>query len=359
MDKGRSTLLTSPLSLADFLFRLGFFAVAPFAIVMAAELFPMQGVLLDIGLALGVFVASEGARRWSTRSRYLAWLLSKFLDFEGFYRARPPRPFAYYFFYPLLFPYWLSNREARREFWMFRGYTVGGLIVLCAMFVWQYFHYWAPELGWRVFLPAVLLTLAIETLLVLSLLMPVATTVVWYHSSFRRGRLAALLVVGLLSTLTTFAYIAQRKTPIVSYATRQRVLLRTAVAPKPARRALLAAARAAWDATVKAPVIAGDGKIEGVPLDRAHEALTKFYKADEAAAFELWATPRTRPTVLVIYFEARPKKPPIWVAIRADKKPIRSPADLPTGAFRAMRRAVGGHDPLASALPDELEIGTP
>jgi hypothetical protein len=356
VSQDRSTLLTSPLSLADFVFRLFFFALAPFAIILLALLFPMLGVLFDVALALGLLFLGDAASRYAQRSRALGWLISKSLEFEAFYRERPPRPFAYYFFYPLLFPYWLLARDARREFWMFRGYTVGGLVILIGTLVWQYFHYWAPDLGWRVFLPAVAVTFVIETLVVLSLLMPLFTTVVWYHTTFRRGRLRVLLLVGLLSSVMAGGYILHRKSPIVSYSTRSRVRLRTSFSARKAHRTMVTAARAAWDATLRMPKVAGDGKIEGAPLDRAHDTLEKFYKADEAQAFELWASPRVRPQVLVLYFEARPKKPPIWVAVRADRREIRSPAELPRGAFRAMRRAVGGSDPLASVWPSELEI---
>ena len=54
------------------------------------------------------------------------------LAFESYYREQRPRRFAYYVAYPLLFPYWLYDREARREFWMFRGYTVGSFLILLA-----------------------------------------------------------------------------------------------------------------------------------------------------------------------------------------------------------------------------------
>ena len=64
LRKRPSTLFTSPVSFADFLFRLLFFSLAPFAIVLAAELFPVSGTLLDVALALGVFVAGEAARSW-------------------------------------------------------------------------------------------------------------------------------------------------------------------------------------------------------------------------------------------------------------------------------------------------------
>ena len=64
----RSTLLSSPLSALDFAIRLAFFALAPFAIVVVAELFPVRGALIDVGLALLVFVASEAVRAWSFAS---------------------------------------------------------------------------------------------------------------------------------------------------------------------------------------------------------------------------------------------------------------------------------------------------
>ena len=83
----------------------------------------------------------------SSRSRVLAWLLSEALAFEAHYRERMPRAFIYYVFYPLLFPYWLFVREARREFLMYRSYTLFGLLLLLASLVWQYFSAWAPDLA--------------------------------------------------------------------------------------------------------------------------------------------------------------------------------------------------------------------
>jgi len=61
------------------------------------------------------------------------------------------------------------------------------------------------------FLPAVCVSLAVETLLVLSLLMPVATTVVWYHSSFRRRRLLVMLLVGIFSTGVALTRVLSRR----------------------------------------------------------------------------------------------------------------------------------------------------
>ena len=352
MVKDRSTLLSSPLSLADFLARLAFFAIAPFAIVLAAELFPVRGALIDVGLALTVFILGEAARRYATRFRPLGLLLREALAFETYYRGRQPSPFAYYVAYPLLFPYWLYNREARREFWMFRGYTVGSFVILLLSLAWQFYSSWLPQLGFHDFLPAVLLSLGVETLLVLSLLMPIATTVVWYHTSFRRRRLVAMLLVGALSTTFALGRVLSHRDPIVSYLTRERVRLRTAAARRGAHRALQNAVEVAWRDLVKVRGVEGDGKVEGKALDDARAALEKFYKHDEAFAFDLWASPRSRPRVLVLYSQSRRQRPPIWVALK-DGGEIRKPDQLPKGAFLAMRTAADTTDVVGMVWDDQ------
>jgi len=348
----RSTLLSSPLSMADFLARLAFFASAPFAIVLAAELFPVMGALVDVALALAVFLLGESPRRVAARFRPIEFLLREALAFESYYREQSPRRFAYYVAYPLLFPYWLYNREARREFWMFRGYTLGSFAVLLASLTWQYFSSWRPQLGFRDFLPAVLLSLAVETLLVLSLLMPIATTVVWYHGSFRRRRLLAILLVGALSTSYALSRVLRHRDPIVSYLTRERVRLRTAAARKSAHRALQNAVEVAWRDLVKVRGVQGDGKVEGKPLDDARAALESFYKHDEAFAFDLWASPRSHPRVLVLYAQSRRKRPPIWVALK-DGGEVRKPDQLPKGAFLAMRAAADTTDAVGMVWDDQ------
>ena len=345
----RSTLLTSPVSFADFVLRLVFFALAPAGIVLAAELFPVRGVLIDVALALGVFFVSETARRYAARSRMVSVVLHEALAFEGYYRERPPRRFAYYFFYPLLFPYWLTNREARREFWMFRGYTLGGLVILLVSLGFQYRNDFLPELGWRQFLPAVAVALVVETLLVLALLMPIATTVVWYHASFRRGRLAMVLAVGLASTVAVGVRLSSTRDPIVSYLARKRVVWRTHVARKRAHAVLRAGVMAAYNDVWRARATGGgvddDGKVQGAPLDHAREVLQQLYKRDEVFAFDLWAHPKYRPRTLVLYAEARPGRPPIWVAL-TDGAEVRKLSELPTGALAAMREAADTSDAL-------------
>jgi hypothetical protein len=338
--------------MADFVARLVFFASAPFAIVLCAELFPVRGALVDVGLALLVFLLGEAPRRGAARFLPLKLLLSEALAFESYYREQKPRRFAYYVAYPLLFPYWLYNREARREFWMFRGYTVASFLILLASLGWQFFSSWRPQLSFRDFLPAVLLSLGVETLLVLSLLMPIATTVVWYHQSFRRRRLLAILLVGALSTGYALSRVLSHRDPIVSYLARERVRLRTAAARRTAHRALQKAVEVAWRDLVKEKnVVQGDGKVLGKGLDDARAALESFYKHDEAFAFDLWASPRSHPRVLVLYAQSRRKRPPIWVALK-DGGELRKPDLLPKGAFLAMRAAADTTDAVSMVWDD-------
>src|SRR5450432_3659928 len=235
---------------------------------------------------------------------------------------------------------------------MFRGYTLISFLVLLGSLAWQFYSAWLPELGFRDFLPAVLLSLGVETLLVLSLLMPIATTVVWYHSSFRRRRLLALLLVGALSTSFALARVLSHRDPIVSYLTRERVRLRTAAARRTAHHALQNAVEVAWRDMVKVRGVEGDGKVEGKALDDARASLETFYKHDEAFAFDLWASPRSRPRVLVLYSQSRRHRPPIWVALK-DGAEIRKPAQLPKGAFLAMRAAADTTDAIGMVWDDQ------
>ncbi len=336
----RSTLLTSPLSQLGLAVRLVYFAAAPYAIVRCAAIFPVAGVLVNLAIALAVFLVGEAAHGWAERSWLLKRVLGRSLQFEMYYRLHPPRPFAYYVFYPLLFPYWLWQREARQEFWLFKGYNVVGVALLLITNLYQFATLWQPTLTWGDFLPVLGITLAVEAVLVLSLLMPLVTTVVAFHQSGRSGRLIVLLVVAVVSTGVSMHRLAERRDPIVSFSTRARVAIRTRQAKEPAHQARLAALRTALPTLLAQPgVVEGDGKVEGPPLDRAREVLQRFYREDETMAFDLWASPRRRPRTLVLYTEGRPGRPALWTAIDAQTHEIIDPKLLPKGAFAAMRHA--------------------
>lgn len=342
-------------SYLEYLLRLAFFAAAPFAIVRLAALFPVRGVLIDVAVALVIFAWGDKARRIAARSRVLKWLLGEALAFEDYYRVRPPRPFVYYLLYPLLFPYWLIARDARREFWVFRGYTLGGLFILLVSLGWQYFARFTPELGWREFLHQVWLSLLIEMLLALALLMPIATSFVWYHRLGQRWRRDILLAVALMGCSIALVGVLNRRDPIVSYATSERVTLRTKANKKKAHRTLLAAVRAARRSILKSREVEGDGKVEGESLEAARTELGRYYKSDEVLAFDLWASPRTRPRTIVLYFESRRSERPIWVAVDGYGNEIRSPDRLPRNAFAAMRAASDGSEDLLEDWPEALD----
>jgi hypothetical protein len=325
----------------DFILRLVFFAVAPPLIVFLTAIFPVGGAIVNIGLALAFFLFAEALRARAQKTGILATFIQNQLRFDEYYRQHPPKPFLYYVFYPLLFPYWLIVASARREFWLFKGYTLLSVGVLLASTIVQYIRFWPPELGAREFAPIVGISLVLEALVVLALLMPLATTVITYHLNKRRALLFVLLGVGIMSTAFEVTRLMLKRDPIVSIATRVRLQRRTEAAKDKARKAQHAALAAAMPLVVagKSKIVEGDGKVEGEPLDRAHEALRVFYKEDEAFAFDLWASPRKKPTVLVLYFESYRGKPAVWLAIDAKGQEIRDPKKLPKGALDSMKRA--------------------
>jgi hypothetical protein len=327
-------------SVLDFSLRLAFFAIAPYLLVFVAALFPVKGALVQIGIALAVFLAGEAARNLAERSRVARFLLRNQLAFEAYYRAHPPRPFLYYVFYPLLFPYWLFVAEARREFLLFKGYTALTFALLVGSLAWQYATAFPPELGAREFWPIATYSFIAEAVVVVMMLMPMVTTVVHFHALAAPRRLVALLLAAVVALSFAIAKIERRRDPVVSYATRARVRLRTEARPSRSRDALQGALRNAWRelATSKEDV-ESDGKVEGIALQKAHEALTRFYKDDEANAFDLWwAKKKKGGSVLVVYFEARRKHGPIWLAMDGDGV-THDEKRLPHGAFLAMRKA--------------------
>ena len=260
----------------DFITRLAFFAVAPRLLVLVAALYPVSGAVIQIGVALFVFVLAEAARELSSRSKLAHLVLSSQLEFEAYYGANPPRPFLYYVFYPLLFPYWVTQKEARREFLLFKGYTLASFAILLVSLGVQFVRFFPPELGLRQFWPIAAKTFGVETIVVLLFLMPIFTSVVHYHQARARGRLAAILLAGVVSSGFAIERLERARDPVVSLATRERVRLRTNANKKPAYDALARALGAAWKALPKErDDVDSDGKVES-PLDTARTTLEAF-----------------------------------------------------------------------------------
>jgi hypothetical protein len=324
----------------DLVARCVFFATAPFLLVFVALLFPVTGAVVQIALALVVFFAGGALRRSTTRWPILDVALSSLFELEVYYRDHPPRPFAYYVFYPLLAPYWLSSPSARREFILYKGYTLFSFGLLIASLVVQYYRGYPPELTWRDFAPLAAGTLAVEAVVVLMFLMPIVTSVVHFHQRHAARRLGILLLAGLISVGFALARLERRRDPIVSYATRVRLRLRTEARPEAAFKAQADAIGVAWRALPgNIDDIERDGKVIDDPLAAARVSLGRFYKLDEANAFDLWYSNTREQKVLVLYFESHRGRAPIWIAIDELGAIVADEKLLPKNAFQAMRRA--------------------
>jgi hypothetical protein len=325
--------------IAEYALRVAFFAAVPFGIVILASLVPMTAALVNIVLALGAFFFGEVLRKHAEQRGWLGKVLRRQLAFEEYYRDRKPKPFVYYVFYPLLFPYWLIVREARREFWLFKGYTIVTFVLAAVAGAYRYFAVYQPEIGFKVFIVSFGIGLVIEALAVITFLMPIATTVVALHKKSQSGRLVALLLVGLLSAGAAVAVIARRHRTFPSLETRQRVTSRTQAKRKVAEGVADEALRAAWkQRRLSSFERETDGTVDGPPLDVAREKLLKFYKPDEAAAFELWTTARGDKTPMMILYAEGPRKGrPTFRAMRADGTIVDKAKDIPKPALRVMK----------------------
>jgi hypothetical protein len=327
----------------DFLLRLAFFAIAPRLLVFAAALWPVTGAIAQIALALSVFLVGEAARGLASRSKLAARILGGHLQFDAYYRENPPKPFLYYLFYPLLFPYWLTNPAARREFLLYKGYTLASIALMFVSLGVQFVRFYPPELTLHDFVPIAIKTFLAETLVVLVFCMPIVTSVVHFHLRHERWRLATILVAGIVSSGLAVARIEKERDPIVSLATRERVRLRTMVAKARAYEALAIALGQAWKELPRdKDDVDADGKVEGAPLEKARLALERFYRTDETFAFDMWRSKKGKKETLVIYFEARGDKPPVWLAMEAPGSTFSVAKRLPLGALAAMKSAADG-----------------
>jgi hypothetical protein len=330
------------LGVLEYVLRLAFFATVPWLIVVIAELVPMTAALVNMVLALFAFFFGEIVRRKIENSSLLGRLLKRQLAFEAYYKEHPPKPFVYYLFYPLLFPYWLAVREARREFWLFKGYTLMTISFILLGGVYRLFFVYQPELGPKNFLWPFAIGLVVETFAVIMLLMPMTTSVVALHRTGQRVRLIALLAVGLVSAGASLAKISARHRTFPSVETRYRVAQRTQARPAIAKIAMKKALEAAW-----AKRRAGswgredDGTLEGPALDAARATLRDFYREDEAAAFEMWTTAKKeRPGLILLYAEGNRRGHPVFMAMRFDGTIVDQVKDIPKPA-RKMMRTVG------------------
>lgn len=341
VTQDRSQTRTIGFGVAEYVLRLIFFAAVPFAVVVLASLVPMTGALVNIVLALGAFFFGELLQEHAQKRGWIGRVLRRQLAFEAYYRTQPPKPFLYYVFYPFLFPYWLVVREARREAWLFKGYTIVTFVIVATTGSVRYFTVYRPELGPKQFLVTFGIGLVVESLAVLMLLMPMTTSVVALHQKKEHKRLVALLAVGLVSGAVALGILAHRHRSFPSLETRERVAQRTLAVPNQAKKAQVDALKAAWRARKeKRWGREDDGTLSGPALDDARTALTKFYREDEASAFELWTTARKDKAPMMILFAEGPRRGrPVFLGMQPDGTLVEKPRDIPKAARAVMRTA--------------------
>ncbi len=326
----------------DFAARIAFFATAPFVVFVLASVFPVIPTLVNVALCLVVVSFADMVRTAQRRVPALTHVLTGPLEFEKYYRLHAPKPFAYYIFFPFLFPYWLANDSARREFLLYKTVNLVSLAFLVGTSVYEYFAYFRPELGVRECVIILLATGILETATVMIVLMPLATSIVKYRLLGRRDRLITLIAVGAVSVGLAIVAIAARRDPVVSWAARERVILRTQANKPKARVAQVAATKAAWAAIpTHKDDIDPDGKVEGAPIVAARDALKKFYKTDEAQAFDAWVSHGKAP-LLILYVEGAHRRPPMFVALDRAGHEVKDQKKLPKGALSAMKLASDG-----------------
>lgn len=305
-------------SLLDFLLRVAFFLAVPRAIAILAGIFPIYGIVINVGVALVVFYVAHRVRAIPILSR----VLGRALRFEAYYREHAPKPFLYYVFFPFLFPYWLSVRSARQEVNVYRPFSGVPAVVLVGLNAWQYFARYRPEIPFKLFALAAGIKLLVELVVVMCFLMPVATSVITYEQQKKPWHLRALFGAFVVSLALTIGWHFAYPRLVAPLEVQQRALWRTEYAGRRAHDALLAASKLALDDVVedgRIPEELVDEWIEGEVLEETQERLEAFYRPDEASGFKL--------TVIryggklqyraLLLFQARsgPSLPRVWIAI--------------------------------------------
>jgi hypothetical protein len=262
------------LDYADYGARIAFFAVAPFCVFVLAAVFPVGATLVNLGLCLAVAAFADVVRNVQRRIPLLSKVLTGPLEFERYYRLHPPKPFAYYVFYPVLFPYWLAVDSARREFLLYKTINIVSLVFLAGTAVYGYFAYFRPELGLKECVLVLGVSALLEIIVVMLMLMPLATSLVRYRLEGKRQRLVVLVAVGAVSVAAAVLAIEHRRDPVVSWAAHERVIMRSKASKVKARAAQIAAAKAAWTVIPKhhGDDIDADGKVVGEAMDHGRRS---------------------------------------------------------------------------------------
>jgi hypothetical protein len=276
----------------DLALRFVYVAFVPFILGVLSNLIPITGVVL--GTAIATIIAVVGADRWRARVeriRFIGKLLAGFGRLGEYYAEVPPKPLIYYIVYPLIFPYWLFVRRARREFLLYRSINLIAVAIIAISSFIDYFRNWKP-LPFGAFFSGAVGSFFIQLIVMAAIVMPIVTTVLMLHRRGHTRWLTTLIVLGVLTTLGGLAARSNMKT--LPFDVAQRIREREkyfAQSAQAARRAGLDAADAA---------LRQSSAIDTATL-RAHEALDDFYRRDEASAFNVWTDGR----VVLVYARLR------------------------------------------------------
>lgn len=319
----RAGALSTATDWAGVALRVAYFAVAPFFVALFALFFSVTPLFINLGLTFLVFFLAEYLRTHAHRGTLLRRLLRRQIALVNYYRERAPRPFLYYVLFPLMAPYWLVSRDARREFRLYRRFVFANLVLLVAFRAWEYQAVWSPDIPLKRFLALAANVLFLQLCFVILFAVPTVVTVI---DCELRGRMRRLWLYGGVAALSSFVVVlgyrsSHSVTAPIAVCARARE--RTLAAPERAR----AAQRAALDA---AEAHAGEGHRErrrvgeellGPPRAAARAALETVYKPDEAACFRVFSLSEDGDETLVLRAEGPVKKTgPIWLAKRAGRK---------------------------------------
>src|SRR5262245_64785 len=108
---------------------------------------PIAPILVNLAITVGLLAFFEVLRERVQRSRIAKRLLRRHVLLIEYYRERSPRPFLYYLLFPLMAPFWLLVRDARREFNLYRRYVVANVAVLAVLKYVEYRRFWAPHIS--------------------------------------------------------------------------------------------------------------------------------------------------------------------------------------------------------------------
>lgn len=336
---GGGGVLHSVSDAAGVLLRVVYFALAPLLVALFSYFFSVGGLFLNLGLTFLVFFLAEYLRTHAYRGSLLRKLLRRQIALANYYRERPPRPFLYYLLFPLMAPYWLISRDARREFRLYRRFVVANLLLLVVFRAIEYFTKWAPEISFRRYLTFALNLLFLQMCFVILFAVPTVVTVIDCKVRERLGRLWIYGgVFALSSVLVTVSYFKTTSvTAPIPVCARARE--RTQSMPERAHEvqsAALLAAEAHLDEARRTRRRVGE-ELLGTPTTAARAALRAVYLPDETQCFRVFALEGEDQgeETLVLRAEGPTRKTgPIWLAKRAGKKGgamIEDVAEIPGG----------------------------